>query len=61
MKKAGPGAVPQESPVALSASNGIVENGVKLQKGMLRMHLTALEGKLGVTVPAMRKQASSGY
>ena len=35
-----------------SQSNGAVENGVKLIKGLLRVHVLALERKLGHRVPA---------
>ena len=35
-----------------SQSNGAVENGVKLLKGLLRVHLLALERKLGHRVPS---------
>ena len=57
MRRAGTGAVPEEPPVAESAStarNGIAENGVKLQRGMLRVHLTSLGQILGATIPAAR-------
>ena len=40
------GAAPQELAVAESASNGSVENAVKLAKGLLRVHLSALEAKI---------------
>ena len=36
-----------------SASNGVVENGVKVYKGLLRVHLAALERKLkGAQIPS---------
>ena len=35
-----------------SQSNGAVENGVKLTEGLLRVHLLALERKLGHRVPS---------
>ena len=38
-----PGAVPQEPPPHESSSNGAIENGVKLSKGMMRVLLSALE------------------
>ena len=34
-----------------SQSNGVVENGVELFKGLLRVHILALERKLGHHVP----------
>ena len=52
MNRLGEGAVPQTPPVGESQSNGVVENGVKHVKGMIRAHVLALEKKLGVRIPA---------
>ena len=52
--RAGDGAVPQYPPAGESQSNGAVENAVKLIKGMIRVHIIALERKLGVTIPVSR-------
>ena len=41
------GVIPVKPPEHESQSNGSVENGMKLFKGMLRVHLSALERKLG--------------
>jgi hypothetical protein len=38
--------------VGESASNGIIEGAVKTVKGVLRVHLLALERKIGATFPA---------
>ena len=46
------GAIPIPTPPRESESNGVVENGVKLFKGMLRVHLGALEHKLGGRIPS---------
>ena len=46
MRRLEVGAIPVESAPHESESNGSVENGVKLFKGMLRVHLLALERKL---------------
>ena len=46
------GAIPSEPPTRESQSNGAVENGVKLFKGMLRVHLLALEKKLEGHIPS---------
>ena len=47
MARLGEGAVPQGPPAGESHSNGVVENGVKLLKGLVRVHVLALERKLG--------------
>ena len=52
MARLGEGAVPQGPPAGESQSNGVVENGVKLLKGLVRVHVLALERKLGVRFPA---------
>ena len=49
--RAGEGAVPQESPAGESESNGAVEVGIKHVKGLIRVHILALEAKLGCTIP----------
>ena len=54
MSRMGEGVVPQDPPQGESESNGAVENGVKLLKGMARVHLAALEWKLGAQIPAAR-------
>ncbi len=46
------GATPISTPVGESASNGIIEGAVKIVKGLLRVHLLALERKIGATFPA---------
>ena len=51
MRRAGDGAVPQDPPVGESESNGVVEAGVKLLKGMVRVYVLDLERKLGVHIP----------
>ena len=51
MRRAGGGSIPQEPPAGESQSNGAVENGVKLLKGMIRAHVLAFERKLGVKIP----------
>ena len=43
--------MPQEPAVGEYESNGAVENAVRLIKGMIRSHIIAIEGKLGVTIP----------
>jgi hypothetical protein len=45
-------AVPVVPPTHESESNGAVENGVKLFKGLLRVHLMALERKLDGKIPS---------
>ena len=51
MKNLDTGAIPVESPPRESESNGAAENGVKLFKGLLRVHLMALERKIGGQIP----------
>ena len=51
MARLGEGAVPQGPPAGESQSNGVVENGVKLLKGLVRVHVLALERKLGGSLP----------
>ena len=42
-----PGGVLQQAPAPYeSESNGVVENGVRMGKGLLRVHLLALEGRI---------------
>ena len=43
---------PQGPPAGESQSNGVVENGAKLLKGLIRVHVLALERKLNVHIPA---------
>ena len=45
MERLPEGAAPVQTPARESESNGGVENGVKLFKGLLRVHLAALERK----------------
>ena len=45
------GATPIETPVAESASNGGIEGGVRIFKGLLRVHLAALERRIGAKFP----------
>jgi hypothetical protein len=45
-------AVPQAPPANESESNGAVENGVKIFKGLLRVHLMALERKIEGYIPS---------
>ena len=52
MVRMGEGAVPQGPPVGESQSNGVVENGVQMLKGLIRVHVLALERKLGARFPA---------
>ena len=52
MVRMGEGAVPQGPPAGESQSNGVVENGVQMLKGLIRVHVLALERKLGVRFPA---------
>ena len=51
LQRAGEGAVPQESPAGESESNGAVEIGIKHVKGLIRVHVLALEAKLGCRIP----------
>ena len=46
------GVIPVAPPARESQSNGAVENGVKLFKGVLRVHLMALERKIGGYIPS---------
>ena len=52
IKKLEHGAIPSAPPVKESESNGAVENGVKLFKGVLRVHLMALERKIEGYIPS---------
>ena len=45
-------AIPVESSPHESESNGSVDNGVKLFKGMLWVHMLALERKLKGNIPS---------
>ena len=53
-KKLDDGVIPVEPPVKESQSNASVENAVKLFKGMLRVHLLALERKIDGHIPSAR-------
>ena len=44
--------LPLEVPVRDSASNGMTENGVKVFKGLLRVHLLSLERRIGGKIPS---------
>jgi hypothetical protein len=46
------GAIPVQPTPGESESNGVIENGVRLFKGLLRVHLAALEKKVEVTFPS---------
>jgi hypothetical protein len=46
------GATPIVTPVGESASNGGIEGAVKIFKGILRVHLAALERKIGARFPS---------
>ena len=46
------GAIPVQPVPGESESTGVTESGVRLFKGLLRVHFAALEGKAGVTVPS---------
>ena len=46
------GATPVSTPVGESASNGVMEVAVKIMKGMLRVHLAALETKISARFPS---------
>jgi hypothetical protein len=46
------GATPISTPVGESASNGGIEGAVKIVKGLLRVHLAALERRLGAKFPS---------
>jgi hypothetical protein len=51
MAKLPDGAMPVAPPAGESASNGVVENAVKVAKGLMRVHLGALERKIGGRFP----------
>ena len=46
------GATPIKTPVGESASNGGMEGGVRIFKGLLRVHLLALEKRIGARFPS---------
>jgi hypothetical protein len=46
------GAIPVQPVPGESESNGVTESGVRLFKGLLRVHLAALERKAGVMLPS---------
>jgi hypothetical protein len=46
------GATPLTTPVGESSSNGGIEGAVKIFKGVLRVHLAALERKIGARFPS---------
>ena len=46
------GATPISTPVGESASNGGIEGAVKIVKGLLRVHLAALERRIGAKFPS---------
>jgi hypothetical protein len=46
------GATPMTTPVGESASNGIIEGAVRLVKDLLRVHLAALERRIGAKFPS---------
>jgi hypothetical protein len=46
------GATPVETPVGESQSNGGIEGGVRIFKGLLRVHLAALERQIGARFPS---------
>ncbi len=46
------GATPISTPVGESSSNGGIEGAVKIVKGMLRVHLAALEKKISARFPS---------
>ena len=50
-RRVGPGMVPQEPRVGESQSNGAAETAAKPLKGIIRVHVLALERKLGVAIP----------
>ena len=52
MQKLGAETIPVEPPAGESESNGAVENGGKLFKGIIRVHVMALERKIGGSVPS---------
>jgi hypothetical protein len=53
MQSLSDGAIAIESPPHESESNGSVENGVKFVKGLPRVHLMALERKIGGRFPSV--------
>ena len=52
MERLPEGAAPVKTPARESESNGGVENGVKLYKGLLRVHLAAVERKVEGYLPS---------
>ena len=52
MEKLPEGAIPIATAAGESASNGVAENAVKITKGLMRVHLGALERKVGVRFPS---------
>jgi hypothetical protein len=46
------GATPIATPVGESASNGGIEGAIKILKGLLRVHLAALERRIGAKFPS---------
>ena len=46
------GATPVKTPVGESASNGGMEDGVRIFKVLLRVHLAALERRIGAKFPS---------
>ena len=46
------GVIPVTPAAGELASNGVAENAVKIAKGLMRVHLGALERKLGVRFPS---------
>ena len=46
------GATPLATPVGESSSNGGIEGAVKILKGLLRVHLAALERNIGAKFPS---------
>ena len=53
IRKLADGALAAGPPPKESESHGVIENGVKLFKGMLRVHLLALERKIDGHIPSM--------
>ena len=51
MTKLPEGAIPVAPPAGESASNGVVENAVKITKGLICVRLSALERKVGARFP----------
>ena len=52
MARLGEGVVTQGPPAGESQPKGLDENGAKPLKGLIRVHVLALERKLGVRIPA---------